>query len=85
MADIEQASEPVRTNHAASESSTDSSQADIEQLGRERPPVFKNAFVEIGFCMSVLASNLVSVCAPTDHPGLYQRGHAPPLVAARAA
>lgn len=66
MADIEQAPEPVHPTHAdrLSERLMDSSQGDIEKLGRERPAVFKNAFMEIGFCLSVLASNLVSVSPP---------------------
>jgi hypothetical protein len=63
MADIEEAPEPLHSTLAdrVSGGSMNSSQGDIEKLGRERPAVFKNALMEIGFCLSILASNLVSV------------------------
>lgn len=47
------------------EQAGDSSERDIEKLGRQRPAVFKNIFMEVGFCLSILASNLVSVSPST--------------------
>lgn len=72
MADIEQAPDPVHPTHAdhVSGRSMDTSQDDIEKLGRERPAIFKNAFMEIGFCVSILASNLVSVSPCPPPPSL---------------
>lgn len=63
MADVEQPPDPVLTaqGNEPSRNFAEPSEDDIEKLGRERPAVFKNAFMEIGFCLSVLASNLVSV------------------------
>lgn len=63
MADPEQAVDSVHPTHEdqLSRELMDSSQGDIEKLGRKRPAVFKNIFMEVGFCFSILASNLVSV------------------------
>lgn len=62
MADPEQAVDSIRPTHEDQLSrELNSSQGDIEKLGRERPAVFKNIFMEVGFCFSILASNLVSV------------------------
>lgn len=62
MADPEQAVDSVRPTHEDQLSrELNSGQGDIEKLGRERPAVFKNIFMEVGFCFSILASNLVSV------------------------
>lgn len=63
MEDPEQAIDSVHPTHEnqLSRELMDSSQGDIEKLGRKRPAVFKNIFMEVGFCFSILASNLVSV------------------------
>lgn len=63
MADPEQAVDSVHPTHEdqLSRELMDSSQGDMEKLGRKRPAVFKNIFMEVGFCFSILASNLVSV------------------------
>lgn len=63
MEDPEQAVDSVRPTHEdqLSRELMDSSQGDMEKLGRKRPAVFKNIFMEVGFCFSILASNLVSV------------------------
>lgn len=68
MADVEQPADSRRPTHddRLSGRLVDSNGDDIEKLGRKRPAVFKNAFTEIGFCLSILASNLVSV----SYPGL---------------
>lgn len=68
MADVEQSADSRRPTQGdrLSRRLVDSNEDDIEILGRKRPAVFKNAFTEIGFCLSILASNLVSV----SHPGL---------------
>lgn len=70
MADIEQSADSVRPPHAdrLSNRLVDCSEDNIEKLGRQRPLVFKNAFTEIGFCCSILASNLVSVRDPLGAP-----------------
>ncbi len=36
----------------------------IERLGRERPQIFKSLWAEIGFCYSVLASQIMAVSNP---------------------
>jgi len=33
----------------------------IERLGRERPQIFKSLWAEIGFCYSILASQIMAV------------------------
>jgi MFS family permease len=38
-------------------------QAQIEKLGRQRPEVFRTIWHELGFCFSLLASMLMSVCS----------------------
>lgn len=65
MSDVEQSADSTRPAHGdrLSERPTGSSDDDIEELGRKRPAVFKNVFMELGFCISILASNLVSVSA----------------------
>ncbi|KAJ0104021.1 hypothetical protein J7T55_009685 [Diaporthe amygdali] len=62
MSDVEQSADSTRPAHGdrLSERPTGSSDDDIEELGRKRPAVFKNVFMELGFCISILASNLVS-------------------------
>lgn len=67
MADPEQPADSIRPTDGDTGRSMDSSEADIEKLGRQRPAVFKNVFMEVGFCLSVLASNLVSV-SPSKYP-----------------
>ena len=39
-------------------------QIDIEALGRQRPPIFKTLWAELGFCISLVASMLMAVCKP---------------------
>ncbi|KAI1506288.1 membrane transporter [Biscogniauxia marginata] len=34
--------------------------ADVEKLGRRRPEIFRNGWVEVGFCVSVLGSMMLS-------------------------
>jgi hypothetical protein len=36
-------------------------QAQIEQLGRQRPAKFSTGWIEIGFCFSLLASMVMAV------------------------
>jgi len=35
----------------------------LERLGRERPATFPNNWIELCFCFSLLASELLAVCA----------------------
>ena len=47
---------------------------DLEQLGRQRPPVFKNAVYEILFCSSLLVSMFMAVSPlALIHPNLLSR------------
>lgn len=36
----------------------------LERLGRERPATFPNKWIELCFCFSLLASELLAVCPP---------------------
>lgn len=40
---------------------------DVEVLGRQRPPIFKTLWSELGFCFSLVASMLMAVRHPL-HP-----------------
>lgn len=53
--------DPSTTDEETGLSTGTFSKADIERLGRQRPDVFHNAFAEIGFCFSLLASMFMAV------------------------
>jgi hypothetical protein len=42
----------------------------LERLGRERPATFPNKWIELCFCFSLLASELLAVCLPSFYIGL---------------
>lgn len=89
MEDPEQAGDLVRPTleDRVTRRMMDYSENDIENLGRKRPAVFKNMFMEVGFCLSILASNLVSVRLfhyPFPFPiGIQPRAGASHVAAAR--
>lgn len=41
---------------------------DIEALGRQRPPIFKTIWAELGFCVSLVGSMLMAVCYTSSRP-----------------
>ena len=45
-------------------------QLDVEALGRQRPPIFKSLWAELGFCISLVGSMLMAVRAPPWAPTL---------------
>ncbi|KAF2451906.1 MFS general substrate transporter [Karstenula rhodostoma CBS 690.94] len=52
-------SEEVETARSTPPSAGAYTPAELERLGRERPPAFKTIWVELGFCFSLLGSMLV--------------------------
>lgn len=42
----------------------------LERLGRERPATFPNKWIELCFCFSLLASELLAVCPPSSSQAL---------------
>ncbi|KAI7773610.1 general substrate transporter [Diaporthe eres] len=84
MADVEQSADLRRPTQGDRLSGrlVDSNEDDIEILERKRPAVLKNAFTEIGFCLSILASNLVSESLISGMnvllPSLVRELHIPP-------
>ncbi len=46
---------------------TESEQARIERLGRERPAKFKSLGAELAFCYSIIASQFMAVCINVFH------------------
>ncbi|KAI1454363.1 membrane transporter [Annulohypoxylon moriforme] len=62
-ADIESAADMSpgnNTNNNDNNSQPHNNSVDIEELGRCRPDVFANGWVEIGFCVSILGSAMVA-------------------------
>ena len=49
---------------AGDEEASESEQARIERMGRERPEKFKSFAAELAFCYSVIASQFMSVRSP---------------------
>ncbi|KAI1076922.1 membrane transporter [Whalleya microplaca] len=54
------AAEQCRDSTNSSPSPSGDSPVDIEKLGRRRPEVFSNRWVEIGFCLSILGSMMAA-------------------------
>lgn len=58
-----QSHDPVEQNASNLSNSVDeeSAEARYERLGRERPAKFKSAWAEVGFCFSVVMSQILTV------------------------
>lgn len=61
-------SSPRASAQGPSDAEAQPQEIDVEALGRQRPPIFKTIWAELGFCFSLVASMLMAVCTPTFQP-----------------